>query len=108
MYIELEYKILQLTTVRKCTLYNHDCSAQYTNTVSNVQCTLYYTSSKFYDNQILLIKISKSSLGTYKVPIKKIGPNQFSRFDLSWIQTNKQTNTQTNQQTNKVVYKVKL
>jgi len=29
---------------------------------------------------------------------KKIGPDQFSRFDVYWIQTNKQTNTKTDRQ----------
>ena len=28
---------------------------------------------------------------------KKIGPDRFSRFDVYWIQTNKQTNRQTSQ-----------
>ena len=32
---------------------------------------------------------------------KKFGPNRFSRFDVYWIQTNKQTPKQTNKQHNK-------
>ena len=28
---------------------------------------------------------------------KKFGPDRFSRFDVYWIQTNKQTNAQTSQ-----------
>ena len=32
---------------------------------------------------------------------KKFGPDRFSRFDVYWIQTNKQTNKQTNRQTDK-------
>ena len=32
---------------------------------------------------------------------KKFGPDRFSRFDVYWIQTDKQTNRQTNKQTDK-------
>ena len=32
---------------------------------------------------------------------KKFGPDRFSRFDVYWIQTNKQTNKQTNRQTDR-------
>ena len=32
---------------------------------------------------------------------KKFGPDRFSRFDVYWIQTNKQTNRQTDKQTDK-------
>ena len=32
---------------------------------------------------------------------KKFGPDRFSRFDVYWIQTNKQTDTQTPKQTDK-------
>ena len=32
---------------------------------------------------------------------KKFGPDRFSRFDVYWIQTNKQTNRQTDRQTDK-------
>ena len=32
---------------------------------------------------------------------KKFGPDRFSRFDVYWIQTNKQTNKQTDRQTDK-------
>ena len=32
---------------------------------------------------------------------KKFGPDRFSRFDVYWIQTNKQTNRQTDRQTEK-------
>ena len=36
---------------------------------------------------------------------KKFGPDRFSRFDVYWIQTNKQTNKQTNRQTSQIYYK---
>ena len=32
---------------------------------------------------------------------KKFGPDRFSRFDVYWIQTDKQTNRQTDKQTDK-------
>jgi len=32
---------------------------------------------------------------------KKFGPDRFSRFDVYWIQTDRQTNKQTDRQTNK-------
>ena len=32
---------------------------------------------------------------------KKFGPGRFSRFDVYWIQTNKQTSKQTDRQTDK-------
>ena len=32
---------------------------------------------------------------------KKFGPDRFSRFDVYWIQTDKQTNKQTDKQTDK-------
>ena len=32
---------------------------------------------------------------------KKFGPDRFSRFDVYWIQTNKQTNKQTDKQTDR-------
>ena len=32
---------------------------------------------------------------------KKFGPDRFSRFDVYWIQTNKQTDKQTDRQTDK-------
>ena len=39
---------------------------------------------------------------------KKFGPDRFSRFDVYWIQTNKQTNKETNKQTNKQTDKPNL
>ena len=41
---------------------------------------------------------------------KKFGPDRFSRFDVYWIQTNKQTNKQTDKQTDrqdKFIYRLK-
>jgi len=32
---------------------------------------------------------------------KKLGPDRFSRFDVYWIQTDRQTNKLTNKQTDK-------
>ena len=52
-------------------------------------------------NQILLednfkiLIIHNPSLGSCEVQQKKIGPNLFSRFDVYWIQTNRQTNKMT-------------
>ena len=36
----------------------------------------------------------KLSLGSYEVPCTKFGPDRVSRFDVYWIQTNKQTDKQ--------------
>jgi len=36
---------------------------------------------------------------------KKFGPDRFSRFDVYWIQTNKQTDKQTNRQA-KFIYRI--
>jgi len=33
---------------------------------------------------------------------KKFGPDRFSRFDVYWIQTNKQTDKQTDRQTSQI------
>jgi len=33
---------------------------------------------------------------------KKFGPDRFSRFDVYWIQTDRQTNKQTNKQTSQI------
>ena len=38
---------------------------------------------------------------------KKFGPDRFSRFDVYWIQTNKQTNKQTDRQA-KFIYRYEL
>jgi len=38
---------------------------------------------------------------------KKFGPDRFSRFDVYWIQTNKQTNKQTDKQA-KFIYRLNL
>ena len=40
--------------------------------------------------------IHEPSLGSREIP-QKFGPDRFSRFDVYWIQTDKQTDTQTNQ-----------
>ena len=39
---------------------------------------------------------------------KKFGPDRFSRFDVDWIQTDRQTDRQTNRQTDKQTYKSNL
>ena len=41
--------------------------------------------------------IHKPSLGS----LEKFGPDRFSRFDVYWIQTDRQTDKQTNGQTDK-------
>jgi len=51
--------------------------------------------SKFFKNKKLLTQIfkiliiHKPSLGSREVP-QKFGPDRFSRFDVYWIQTNRQ------------------
>ena len=41
-----------------------------------------------------IFTIHKPSPGSRNVPISKFGPIRFSRFDVYWIQTNKQTDKQ--------------
>ena len=49
---------------------------------------------EFWWRQIFeILMIHKPSLESLDVP-KKFGPDRFSRFDVYWIQTNKQTNRQ--------------
>jgi len=38
---------------------------------------------------------------------KKFGPDQFSRFDVYWIQTDRQTDRQTNRQTSQIYIKIR-
>ena len=119
MYIELEYKILQLTTVRKCTLYNHDCSAQYTDTVSNSMYTILYYFQILWQSNFVRGKNLKFSTsinlpwGHVKFPQKNLGPISpavltFNGYKQTKKQTNKQTNKHPNKQTDKVEYTVKL
>ena len=46
--------------------------------------------------------IHKLSLGLREIP-HKFGPDRFSRFDVYWIQTNKQTPKQTNKHPNRQI-----
>ena len=64
---------------------------------------------KFNDDRILMETIfeisiiHKPSLGSLDVP-QKFGPDRFSRFDVYWIQTDRQTDKQTNRQA-KFIYR---
>ena len=55
---------------------------------------------KIFKNLILMeanlenLIIYKPSLGSHEVTQQKFGPDQFSRFDVYWIQTNKHPDTQ--------------
>ena len=58
---------------------------------------------EFWWRQIFEVLIHKPSLESLDIP-KKFGPDRFSRFDVYWIQTDRQPNKQTDRQA-KFIYR---
>ena len=58
--------------------------------IADFQEIRFFTKLKTFKTHFFICIIHKPSLWSRDVP-QKIGPDRFSRFDVYWIQTNKQT-----------------
>ena len=51
---------------------------------------IFYKTKKTFKHNFFIFIIYKTFLGSREIP-HEIGPDRFSRFDVYWIQTNRQT-----------------